>query len=226
MVLLIHNNNSTVETSFWIWKLIMIWCFNSFFLIFNKFSAKRTIPATAKAKQPDATGRSKEDTKSRDQPLENRKNPSKVPLHKGSSVFISTKALLSIYTSKPALYTSRLIELMYGLETLQMAGTKQQSVGELGDPLDTLNSTILEAIISEYALLIDLLVFGCIISSVFTIVSHIICFSTRRPCVSKTEAKYFQKYCAQLHPQSTGLYTEPYKKQSIKLSNINNWAEF
>ncbi|XP_035777033.1 modifier of mdg4-like isoform X15 [Anopheles albimanus] len=111
--------------------------------------AKRTIPATAKAKQPDATGRSKEDTKSRDQPLENRKNPSKVPLHKGSSVFISTKALLSIYTSKPALYTSRLIELMYGLETLQMAGTKQQSVGELGDPLDTLNSTILEAIITH-----------------------------------------------------------------------------
>ncbi|XP_050084768.1 modifier of mdg4-like isoform X8 [Anopheles aquasalis] len=95
--------------------------------------AKRSIPATAEAKQKDATGPSKEDKNSNNQPLENRKNPS----------------LLSIYTSKPALYTSRLIELMYGMETLQMAGAKQQSVGEFGDPLDTLDSTILEAIITH-----------------------------------------------------------------------------
>ncbi|ETN61986.1 hypothetical protein AND_006342 [Anopheles darlingi] len=38
---------------------------------------------------------------------------------------------------------------MYGLETLQMAGTKQESVGEMGDPLDKLDSTMLEAIITH-----------------------------------------------------------------------------
>uniref|UniRef100_A0A2M4CGR7 Modifier of mdg4 n=2 Tax=Anopheles darlingi TaxID=43151 RepID=A0A2M4CGR7_ANODA len=111
--------------------------------------AKRIIPATSDAKQTERTGRSTVDTILKDQPLENQKTPRKVPLYKGSTVYISTKDLWSIYTSKPALYTSRLIELMYGLETLQMAGTKQESVGEMGDPLDKLDSTMLEAIITH-----------------------------------------------------------------------------
>uniref|UniRef100_A0A2M4B0A9 BEN domain-containing protein n=1 Tax=Anopheles triannulatus TaxID=58253 RepID=A0A2M4B0A9_9DIPT len=38
---------------------------------------------------------------------------------------------------------------MYGLKTLQMAGRKQESVNKFGDPLDTLDSTILEAIITH-----------------------------------------------------------------------------
>uniref|UniRef100_A0A2M4C5B0 Uncharacterized protein n=1 Tax=Anopheles marajoara TaxID=58244 RepID=A0A2M4C5B0_9DIPT len=37
---------------------------------------------------------------------------------------------------------------MYGLETLQMARAKQQS-GEFSDPLDTLDSNILEAVITH-----------------------------------------------------------------------------
>ncbi|XP_035900365.1 modifier of mdg4-like isoform X2 [Anopheles stephensi] len=70
-----------------------------------------------------------------------------VPLHAGSSVYIATKGLLSIYTSKPAVYTGRLVELMFGVETLKRSclnGSEQTDPGLV--PLDP---TILDAVITH-----------------------------------------------------------------------------
>ncbi|XP_058057585.1 modifier of mdg4-like isoform X12 [Anopheles bellator] len=75
-----------------------------------------------------------------------RKKVEKVPLHAGSAVYIATKDLLSIYTSKPALYTSRLIELMFGVETLRL---RAAAAGQTGDVLSTLDATILDAVITH-----------------------------------------------------------------------------
>nr|XP_049461668.1 modifier of mdg4-like isoform X3 [Anopheles coluzzii] len=71
----------------------------------------------------------------------------KVPLHAGSSVYIATKDLLSIYTSKPAVYTGRLIQLMFGLDTLKISclDSKERANTDLV-PLDP---TTLEAVITH-----------------------------------------------------------------------------
>uniref|UniRef100_A0A182S6H5 BEN domain-containing protein n=1 Tax=Anopheles maculatus TaxID=74869 RepID=A0A182S6H5_9DIPT len=70
-----------------------------------------------------------------------------VPLHAGSSVYIATKDLLSIYTSKPAIYTGRLIELMFGVETLKLSCLNDS---EKTDPsLVPLDPTILDSVITD-----------------------------------------------------------------------------
>uniref|UniRef100_A0A182MES3 BEN domain-containing protein n=1 Tax=Anopheles culicifacies TaxID=139723 RepID=A0A182MES3_9DIPT len=71
----------------------------------------------------------------------------KVPLHAGSSVYIATKDLLSIYTSKPAVYTGRLIELMFGLDTLKVSCLDGDETPNTG--LIPLDSTILNAVITH-----------------------------------------------------------------------------
>lgn len=68
----------------------------------------------------------------------------RVPLHSGSDVYISTKDLIRIYTPKPALYTSRLVELIFGREVLLNACvTRTSNTGHL-KPLEekTLRSVI------------------------------------------------------------------------------------
>uniref|UniRef100_A0A182JNK3 BEN domain-containing protein n=1 Tax=Anopheles christyi TaxID=43041 RepID=A0A182JNK3_9DIPT len=71
----------------------------------------------------------------------------KVPLHAGSSVYIATKDLLSIYTSKPAVYTGRLIQLMFGLETLKISCLDSKE--KVGTDLIPLDPTTLEAVIKS-----------------------------------------------------------------------------
>ncbi|XP_062556374.1 modifier of mdg4-like isoform X8 [Armigeres subalbatus] len=44
--------------------------------------------------------------------------PSIVPLHNGSNTYISTKDLVNIYTPKAALYTARLIDVIFGRDNL------------------------------------------------------------------------------------------------------------
>ena len=71
----------------------------------------------------------------------------KVPLHAGSSVYIATKDLLSIYTSKPAVYTGRLIQLMFGLDTLKISCLDSKE--RVNTDLVPLDPTTLEAVISK-----------------------------------------------------------------------------
>ncbi|XP_053667387.1 uncharacterized protein LOC128717110 [Anopheles marshallii] len=71
----------------------------------------------------------------------------KVPLHAGSSVYIATKDLLSIYTSKPAVYTGRLIELMYGVDTLKHSCVDRNEQADTD--LTPLDPTILDAVITH-----------------------------------------------------------------------------
>uniref|UniRef100_A0A182QDE8 BEN domain-containing protein n=1 Tax=Anopheles farauti TaxID=69004 RepID=A0A182QDE8_9DIPT len=76
-----------------------------------------------------------------------RKIINKVPLHAGSSVYIATKDLLDIYTSKPAIYTGRLIELMYGVDTLR--NSCLDSSDKASPSLVPLDPTILESVITH-----------------------------------------------------------------------------
>uniref|UniRef100_A0A182UVI8 BEN domain-containing protein n=1 Tax=Anopheles merus TaxID=30066 RepID=A0A182UVI8_ANOME len=71
----------------------------------------------------------------------------KVPLHAGSSVYIATKDLLSIYTSKPAVYTGRLIQLMFGLDTLKISCLDSKE--RVNTDLVPLDPTTLEAVITH-----------------------------------------------------------------------------
>lgn len=62
--------------------------------------------------------------------------PSKVPLHSGSDIFISTKDLINIYTPKPALYTARLADVIFGRDILMNSCvTRTQNTADLV-PLD------------------------------------------------------------------------------------------
>lgn len=70
--------------------------------------------------------------------------PSLVPLYSGSNTYISTTDLVKIYTSKAALYTARLIDVIFGRETLMNACVNRtENSGDLV-PLDKekLNSVI------------------------------------------------------------------------------------
>ncbi|XP_062703353.1 uncharacterized protein LOC134285805 isoform X1 [Aedes albopictus] len=59
-----------------------------------------------------------------------------VPLHSGSAIFISTIDLVSIYTPKAALYTARLIDVIFGRQTLLKACvSRTENSGDLV-PLD------------------------------------------------------------------------------------------
>ncbi|XP_055594640.1 modifier of mdg4-like isoform X3 [Uranotaenia lowii] len=55
---------------------------------------------------------------SKSTPVQQSTSLDKVPLHSGSTVFVTTKDLIRIYTTKPALYTARLVEIVFGRETM------------------------------------------------------------------------------------------------------------
>lgn len=72
--------------------------------------------------------------------------PSQVPLHSGSDIYISTKDLVNIYTPKPALYTARLADVIFGRDTLLNACvSRTQNTADLV-PLD---KNKLQSIIGE-----------------------------------------------------------------------------
>lgn len=48
-------------------------------------------------------------------------NSTMIPLHTGSRVYINKHDILEIFTNKPALYTVRLIELVFGTDVLKNA---------------------------------------------------------------------------------------------------------
>ncbi|XP_063705175.1 modifier of mdg4-like isoform X4 [Culicoides brevitarsis] len=70
-----------------------------------------------------------------------------IALHKGCKIKVSRSKLLQIYTEHPALYTTRLAEMVFGKETL-LAVSKQQKDGNAIDLLDqnTLNSIIVHVL--------------------------------------------------------------------------------
>uniref|UniRef100_A0A182NKW8 BEN domain-containing protein n=1 Tax=Anopheles dirus TaxID=7168 RepID=A0A182NKW8_9DIPT len=110
---------------------------------------KRNVSKAIAVSKPDAKNRlSKKVT-----PSAKRKIINKVPLHAGSSVYIATKDLLAIYTSKPAIYTRRLMELMFGTATLQHSCLDSSSINEASDGSSTnlvpLDPTILESVITH-----------------------------------------------------------------------------
>ncbi|XP_058130358.1 modifier of mdg4-like isoform X19 [Anopheles coustani] len=72
----------------------------------------------------------------------------KVPLHAGSTVYISTVDLLSIYTTKPSLYTTRLTELTFGAETLRNSCLYSSDAAE-GSSLVPLDKTKLDAVLTH-----------------------------------------------------------------------------
>ncbi|XP_021693978.1 modifier of mdg4 isoform X16 [Aedes aegypti] len=62
--------------------------------------------------------------------------PALVPLHSGSNTYISTTDLVSIYTPKPALYTARLMDVIFGRHKLMSACVRRtENTGSLV-PLD------------------------------------------------------------------------------------------
>lgn len=46
-------------------------------------------------------------------------NPNLIPLHIGSRVYVNKHDILKIFTNKPALYTIRLLEMVFGTEVLK-----------------------------------------------------------------------------------------------------------
>ena len=48
-------------------------------------------------------------------------NPHLIPLHHGSSVYVDKHDILKIFTNKPALYTVRLLEMVFGTDVLKMS---------------------------------------------------------------------------------------------------------
>ena len=68
-----------------------------------------------------------------------------IPLHNGSRVYINKNDILGIFSNKPALYTVRLIELVYGLNVLKRATLPD----ERENGLSPLESESFDSILSE-----------------------------------------------------------------------------
>lgn len=71
--------------------------------------------------------------------------PGKIPLCAGSRVYVAKSDLMKIFIPNACIYTSRLSDLVFGLETLEKVaktGTK--------DCLRLLNEDLLKSIISKY----------------------------------------------------------------------------
>lgn len=70
--------------------------------------------------------------------------PGKIPLCAGSRVYVAKSDLMKIFIPNACIYTSRLSDLVFGLETLE-------KVAKLGtkDCLRLLNEDLLQSIISK-----------------------------------------------------------------------------
>lgn len=74
-----------------------------------------------------------------------KQNPNMMALHNGSRVFVKKDDILKIFCDKPALYSVRLAELVFGLSTLENACMPDENSAKF-IPLD---EDILESIISK-----------------------------------------------------------------------------
>lgn len=72
-------------------------------------------------------------------------NSSKIPLHTGSRVYVSKAILAQIFIPNPCIYTSRLTELVFGLETL-----KEVAKHEPNKHLSMLDKDMLQSVLSKY----------------------------------------------------------------------------
>lgn len=70
----------------------------------------------------------------------------KVPLYAGSRVYVSKADLLRIFIPQPLEYTSRLTELVFGLETLETIAINKAGIK---DRLKLLDDNLLNSIISK-----------------------------------------------------------------------------
>lgn len=69
-----------------------------------------------------------------------------IPLHSGSRVYVPRQKLIKIFSKKPSEYTSRLAELVFGIDLLKkIAKTKNYE-----DYLDVLDQKKLESVISMF----------------------------------------------------------------------------
>ena len=74
-----------------------------------------------------------------------KQNTNMMALHNGSRVFVRKDDILRIFCDKPPLYSTRLVTLVFGVETLRSSCMPDES-----DPKFTpLNDEILESIISK-----------------------------------------------------------------------------
>lgn len=78
-------------------------------------------------------------------PSGHKNNPDMVALHNSSKVFVRKDDILKIFCDKPALYSVRLAELVYGVSTLR----KSCMPGEFAHNRVPLDSDTLDSIISE-----------------------------------------------------------------------------
>lgn len=68
-----------------------------------------------------------------------------IPLHPGSRVYIAKDDILSIFSNKPALYTVRLAELIFGTDALQYSCLP----GDIHSDMEPLDEVVLSSIISN-----------------------------------------------------------------------------
>ena len=80
--------------------------------------------------------------------LKNLENPRTfIPLYPGCSIMVSAADLRRIFTPKPAVYTAKLVELLYGKEVLQKSCL---TIEDVRDGLVPLEPTVLNALISKF----------------------------------------------------------------------------
>jgi hypothetical protein len=72
--------------------------------------------------------------------------PNMIPLHPKSSVYVNKNDILKIFTDKPALYSVRLAELVYGMENLRCSRVPDDNTSNHAP----LNEHVLDAILSEF----------------------------------------------------------------------------
>lgn len=72
--------------------------------------------------------------------------PEKVPLYSGSDIYIALEDLVKIYSSNPALYTARLMDIIFGREILNNACIEP---AEDEDDLEQLDSHKLRSMIGK-----------------------------------------------------------------------------
>lgn len=77
--------------------------------------------------------------------LDLKDDPSLIALHSGSKVYVRKADILKIFCDKPALYSIRLADLIFGVKTLTYSCMPDERDGKY----PPLNEEILESIISE-----------------------------------------------------------------------------
>jgi hypothetical protein len=79
-------------------------------------------------------------------------DPNLMALHSGSRVYVQRADIVKIFCPKPALYTVRLTELIFGKKILQQSCLPD----ERSDEFAPLNEEILNAILSEFYKILNL----------------------------------------------------------------------